>query len=274
MLLLQQSTASLQGHQQRVARRNLAPATAPWPNSCFYPGWGRGGYFCANQPCPANVTTATWMLSGLLPSGILALPRATPTCLAAGSSGLWALLRGQGTWRAAWQPAEKRGVHLPTAARFPPSWGTPRVPSGALTETRSAARSLCSSPQLLQPHAAAARAPPGRGPAASGLKARVPRPLSPNGSPRGRRRPASQGCRWRARGPPAHLPRGVPPPSDLAGHGRALGTASPPLPPRRRSPAPGGGANSGRRDAPVRSASPQPPLPSACLLLWSLGLMN
>lgn len=160
-------------------------------------------------------------------------------------------------------------MHLPTAARFPPSWGTPRVPSGALTETRSAARSLCSSPRLLQPHAAAARAPPGRGPAASGLKARVPRPLSPNGSPRGRRRPASQGCRWRARGPPAHLPRGVPP-SLRPGRARAGAGHSLPSSPS----APAEGANSGRRDAPVRPASPQPPLPSACLLLWSLGLMN
>lgn len=53
--------------------------------------------------------------------------------------------------------------------------------------------------------------------------------------------PRAGGAGPRARGAggargdrPLTCPEEFPPPSDLAGHGRALGTASPPLPPRRR----------------------------------------
>lgn len=79
-----------------------------------------------------------------------------------------------------------------------------------------------------------------------------------------------------ARSPALRSP--PPSPSDLAGHGqprllslslslRAGGAL-------RQWGKGVGCANSGRRDAPVHAASPQPPLPSACLPLWSLGLMN
>lgn len=118
----------------------------------------------------------------------------------------------------------------------------------------------------------AARPALGRGSAARGLRARVPRPLSPNSFPAREARGSARAGRG-AQGAGevegrslGHLPGGLP----LRRPGRArVARCS-----LRAAGAPRRGLNSGGRGAPVRPASPQPPLPSACLLLWSPGLMN
>lgn len=225
-----------------------------------------------------------------LPAGIPALPGSSPPRLAAGSSGLCGPTPRPRHLAARWQREDERGVHLPTAACSPLSRGVPPPAlSWAATEIPFAAWSLRTFPRFLRPSPAAARS--GLGPAASGLGPRASRPLKPQRFPAraarggGSPRPGCQGCRRRggvwggleiARSPALRSP--PPSPSDLAGHGqprllslslslRAGGAL-------RQWGKGVGCANSGRRDAPVHAASPQPPLPSACLPLWSLGLMN
>lgn len=148
------------------------------------------------------------------------------------------------------------------------------LPSGILALPGSSPASLAirSVPRSLRKLPAVTSASPGRRPPArlwgevpltAGWAARVPRPLSPNGSPRSRREPASPALR-------------DPPPSDLPGHGRprraGRSPRSLPLPPRRGSPAPTGELRQEDRSPAPCLASPRSPPP--CLLLWSLGLMN
>jgi len=276
VLLLQQTQASSHARQRCLAWRNGALAAGKQPDGCFYQGgagevWAAVWLLLCTSPVLLTWSRPHGCPAALLPSGFLALPGSSPPCLALGP---FSPAEAPGGPLAASSPVRGAppGRGLPPAG---PGNGTPAACSRAVPETRFMARSLCNFHRPLQPSPTSARPRLRRGIAASGPTARVPRPLSPNGSPCARRigpagepeAPAGGG------GSPGHRPRGLPAPSDPAGHGqprRAVRWAQPPLPSAPAEPCAGEWSPVGGTP---RYALPRP-LPSACLLLQSLGPMN
>lgn len=231
LLLLQQTKASSHAQQWCAAWRKAALAPGKWPNRCFQQGWEER----LDTSLQISPVLLTWPRPhgcsvAFLPSEILPLP----------VSGLGALLRHLA---GRWQREGERGAHLGPQPVSSWSENPPAVRPSGDGNPLSAVEAL-QLPAVTSPFPAAARPPGSRaGPAASGLRARLPRAA---------RRAARSG--WGAAAPEA------------PGRARpATARRTPPPPPQSR---PGTGR---RGELPLLPSLPPSALAEPCAGLWTAG---